>query len=57
MTGTCGSAGERVAVVTARARSLPALMYSIDDEMMANIASTCPPMRSVSAGAPPRYGT
>ena len=30
--GTSGSTSERVAVVTASARSLPALMYSIDDE-------------------------
>ena len=29
--GTSGSASERVAVVTASARSLPALMYSIDE--------------------------
>ena len=28
-----GSASERVAVVTASARSLPALMYSIDERM------------------------
>ena len=32
-----GSASERVAVVTASARSLPALMYSIDDGMGPNI--------------------
>src|SRR5262249_29473578 len=31
--GMSGSASERVAVVTASARSLPALMYSIDDIM------------------------
>src|SRR5215472_17079922 len=38
-----GSTGERVAVVTASARSLPALTYSIDDDMVANITCTCPP--------------
>ena len=52
-----GSASERVAVVTASARSLPALMYSIEEDMGANMTCTCPPSRSVSAGAAPRYGT
>jgi hypothetical protein len=37
--GTSGSAGERVAVVTASTRSLPALIYSIDEDMVGNI--TC----------------
>ena len=46
-----GSASERVAVVTASARSLPALMYSIDEGMLSNMTCTCPPIRSVSAGA------
>ena len=32
--GMCGSASERVAVVTASARSLPALMYSRDEVML-----------------------
>src|SRR5262245_56119459 len=48
-----GSTGERVAVVTARARSLPPLTYSIDDDMVANITCTCPPSRSTSAGPAP----
>src|SRR5262249_28957052 len=34
-----GSTGERVAVVTASARSLPPLTYSIDEDMVANM--TC----------------
>ena len=55
--GMSGSAGERIAVVTASARSLPALMYSIDEGMVAKKTCTCPPSRSVSAGPPPRYGT
>src|SRR6516165_1377429 len=38
--GTSGSASERIAVVTANARSLPALTYSIDD-ISANITCTC----------------
>ena len=52
--GTSGSASERVAVVTANARSLPALMCSIDAGMSMNMTCTCPPSRSVSAGAAPR---
>ena len=55
--GTSGSASERVAVVTASARSLPARMYSIDDGMVSKPTCTCPPSKSVSAGASPRYGT
>src|SRR5258707_15312808 len=46
-----GSTGERVAVVTASARSLPPLTYSIDEDMVANMTCTCPPSRSTSAGA------
>src|SRR5947209_13988316 len=52
-----GSTGERVAVVTASARSLPALTYSIDEDKLANMTCTCPPIRSTSAGPAPRYGT
>src|SRR5262252_8468651 len=52
-----GSTGERVAVVTASARSLPPLTYSIDEDMVANMTCTCPPSRSTSAGPAPRYGT
>jgi hypothetical protein len=35
-----GSAGERVALNTAKARSLPALMYSIEAVRAANCTST-----------------
>src|SRR5512132_64565 len=45
-----GSASERVAVVTASARSLPALIYSIDATVLTNVTCTCPPNKSVSAG-------
>jgi hypothetical protein len=55
--GMSGSTGERVEVVTASTRSLPALTYSIDEEMLANMTWTCPPSRSTSAGPAPRYGT
>ena len=47
-------APERAAVVTASARSLPALICSIDPDMASNITCTCPPSRSVSAGPMPR---
>ena len=39
-------AGERVAMVTASARSLPALTYAIDEDMLANMTCTCPASRS-----------
>src|SRR5215471_19208570 len=55
--GMSGNTGERVAVVTASARSLPLLTYSIDEDMVANMTCTCPPSRSTSAGPAPRYGT
>src|SRR5262249_49691280 len=54
MVGISGNASERIAVVTARARSLPARMYWIDEGMVANMTCTCPARRSVSAGAAPR---
>src|SRR5262252_7454922 len=44
---------DRVAEVTASARSLPALMCSIDVARVSNITDTCPARRSVSAGPPP----
>ena len=36
---------------------LPALMCSIDEGRLSNMTWTCPLIRSVSAGAEPRYGT
>src|SRR5262249_18521805 len=55
--GTSGSASERVAVVTASARSLPALMYSIEEPAPLNITWTWSPSRSISAGPELRYPT
>src|SRR5262249_34006507 len=52
-----GSASERVAVVTASARSLLALIYSIDETVPGNMTCTCPASKSVSAGPPLRWGT
>src|SRR5262249_10831445 len=55
--GMSGSASARIAVVTASARSLPVLMCSIEEGTETNPTCTCPPSKSVSAGATPRYGT
>src|SRR5262249_24173194 len=55
--GTSGNASERVAAVTASARSLPVLTYSIDETVLANATCTCPPSKSVSDSASPRYRT
>src|SRR4029077_2702529 len=57
MVGTCGSSCVRRSEVTPRARSLPALMCWTTALMFWNEASTCPPSRSLIAGAPPLYGT
>src|SRR3954471_18353555 len=52
MVATSGSSSERVAVVTASARSLPALMYSTAGRLL-NITCTWPAMRSLIAGHGP----
>ena len=44
-------------LVTARPRSLPDLTCSAQVGMLSNITCTWPEIISVSAGAPPRYGT
>ncbi len=56
MVGRSGSNCERFAPVTASARSLPARMWGSDEGMLSNIMFTCPPSRSVTAGALPLYG-
>src|SRR5262245_26980527 len=55
--GRSGSPSQRVAVVTANGRSLPALICSIVSDVEPNRTCTCPPSRSVITGPPPRYGT
>src|SRR5262249_40589836 len=55
--GRSVSTWERAAVVTANGRNLPALINSSDVGTLSNITCTWPLIRSVSAGAPPRYGT
>ena len=52
--GGSGSAAERSESVTASARTLPPRIAPIDSGSGLNITCTCPPIRSVSAGAPPR---
>src|SRR3569832_1513175 len=51
--GTSGSIGERFAVVTARARIWPFLMYWMDAGRLSKATCTCPLRRSVSIGAEP----
>ena len=49
--GVSGSASERVAVVTASAPSVPALMYSIAPGMDLNITCTCPRIPTLALGS------
>ena len=51
--GTSGSNGERLALVTAIAFTLPALMCDTIATVLSNIIGTCPPSRSLIAGAEP----
>src|SRR6516162_3853642 len=44
--GMFGRASERVALVTARARRVPAWMYPVDDGIGANATCTCPLSKS-----------
>src|SRR5262249_28933452 len=52
--GMSCSRSERVAAVTASARSLPALIYPIDEIVVGKKTCTCPASRSLNAGPPPR---
>ena len=51
--GTSGAAGERLAVVCARARILPSLTIGRADGMLSNINWICPPIRSGIANCRP----
>ncbi|MNS52612.1 hypothetical protein D3C72_853330 [compost metagenome] len=53
MVGTSGSTLERLAVVTASARSLPALMCGSTGVSVSKDMVTCPPSRSVVSGPLP----
>ena len=55
--GTSGIESTRFDAVTPRARTLPVLMCPIGPGRLSNSTCTWPASRSVSAGAPPRYGT
>src|SRR3984893_902677 len=55
--GTFGTTGERIAVVTPSGRTVPAVTCAIDSGMLLKVIGMWPPIRSVSAGAPPLYGT
>ena len=57
MVGMPGSAGKRVRVVTASARMRPAFTCDNAACGVANTSEICPAISSVSAGAPPLYGT
>src|SRR5450432_3964037 len=54
--GTSGSSGERVRVVTASGRSLPAFTSGSAGGKLTNMAATCPETTSFSAGDEPLYG-
>ena len=57
MVGSSGAAAERLALVTASARSLPPRTCGMAEAMLPNIRLTCPASKSVSAGLLPLYGT
>src|SRR2546428_11297736 len=54
--GTSGRRGERVGVVTAKARSLPSLMCDSVTVGVAKTAWMVPPRTSTTAGGPPLLG-
>src|ERR1035437_8966371 len=51
--GTCGSAPERVAVVTPMARNRPAFTCGMVAAMLLKLSCTSPPICAVNAGAAP----
>src|SRR5882757_578696 len=57
MVGTSGKTWDRSAAVIAKGRTLPSLTNSIEVVILSNMTCTCPPIKSESAGAWPRYGT
>src|SRR5262245_40062130 len=57
MVGTSGAAGERFAVVTAIARTLPERTCGRIDTMVAKLSCTCPPISAILPGPPPLKGT
>ena len=57
MAGTSGAAGDLVALVTASARTRPAVACGSAAVRLGKLNSTCPEIVSSNAGPPPRYGT
>lgn len=55
--GTPGAAGERLACVTASARSWPDWINGASVGQVPNSIGTCPPITSSSACVVPLYGT
>ncbi len=55
--GVSGNIGMRLLVVTASSRSLPAVTWGNAVETFETASYTCPPIRFVSAGPRPLYGT
>ncbi len=52
--GMSGADGERLALVTASARSEPALIWPMTAERLENMIGICPAKRSLIAPASPR---
>ena len=57
MVGTSGIDGERVAVVTASARTVPLWIFLVSAGTPSIIMTTRPDIRSGSTATVPRYGT
>src|SRR4029077_19798309 len=55
--GSSGTAGERASPLSPSARTLPSRAEGAIDWRASNMRSSCPAIRSVIAGAHPRYGT
>ena len=54
MVGISGNTGERLAPVTASARTLPSRIWGAAVLMASNMTSTLPPITSTIAGPAPR---
>ena len=57
MVGRSGNPGERLAPLTASARTLPERACGAIEFRLSQITCTCPAIRSLIAIAPPLYGT
>ena len=57
MVGVSGKIAVRVGLSTASTRSLPLRTWGCTPNALTATKGTCPPITSVMAGEPPRYGT